>query len=102
MLVNIEYPFNRMLLHFVKTFSLPPTRFPLILKNDSFVARIISGRENEAIHKFIVPHSSKTSKNIISFARMILTEQFSKRNICKNYGSTQFSPHPLLLPQLFL
>lgn len=89
---------------------LPPTySFPLNLEkrficgeNNQWEG---AGRENEAIHKFIVPHSSKTSENIISFARMILTEQFSKRNICKNYSSTQFSPHPLvlvLLPQLFL
>ena len=43
--------------------SLPHTLFNLILRNDSFVVKIISGRENEAIHKFILPHSSKPVKS---------------------------------------
>ena len=59
--------------HFPPTFSFPPN-----LENDSFAVKITSGRENEAIHKFIVPHSSKLVK-ISSLSRTIFQEKYLQK-----------------------
>ena len=69
----------KQLLQFVKTCCLPHTLFPSILKNDSFAAKIISGRELGEKMKLFTNSSSHTHQKPVKISSLS-QEWFSRNN----------------------
>ena len=69
----------KQLLRFVKTCCLPHTLFPSILKNDSFAAKIISGRELGEKMKLFTNSSSHTHQKPVKISSLS-QEWFSRNN----------------------